>query len=165
MKLYEITKQFAELNTLAEQDDLSDEMIADTLEGLRGDFTSKSVSVGKLIKNLEADAQAIDEAAATMLNRAQRVRNRADRVRAYLLFNMQSASITRIESPWFVLAVRKNPEAVVIMEGAQIPDEYMVQPPAPPPHADKKKLKEALHAGVHIDRVYLDQGERLDIKL
>lgn len=163
-KLYELTTQFAELNALAESDDLPDELIADTLEGLQGDLQAKATNVAMLVRNLEAGADAIDEAAKAMQQRANRVRARAERVAAYVLFCMQSAGITKIESPYFVLAVRKNNAAVRIAEGVELPDDYMVQPEPPPPRPDKKKLADALKAGEVIDGVWLEQGERLEIR-
>ena len=57
------------------------------------------------------------------------------------------------------------PVAVVIADGAQLPPQYMTQPEPPPPRPDKAALKAALQAGEVIDGAWLQQGERLEVKL
>jgi len=164
LALYQIAEQYRELDKLSDSDDLPAEVIRDTLEGLVGDLEGKATNVAMFTRNLDATADAIDEAAKAMQARARRIRNRAEAVRAYLLFNMQATGIRKIESPHFTLAIRTNPPAVVIRDDAELPDEFMVQPPPPPPKPDKKKLAAALKAGQHIDGAWLEQGERLETR-
>jgi len=164
LKLYEIANQFRELESLADSGDLPAEVIADTLEGLQGDMQVKSVAVAQFVRNLEANADLIDEAAKAMQLRANRLRKRAESVKAYLLFQLQATGITKIEAPEFVISVRNNPESVRIAEGVQVPAEYMVTPEPPPPRPDKTKIKAALKAGAHIDGCYLEAGQRVEIR-
>jgi len=165
LKLYQLSEQYRELESIADTDDLPAEVIADTLEALQGDIELKATNVAMFIRNVESGAEAIEEAAKAMMARAARLRKRAEGVRSYLLFNMQATGITKIECPEFKIAVRNNPEAVRIVEGAQIPDEFMVIPEPPPPRPDKTKIKAALKAGAHIDGCYLEAGQRLEIRV
>jgi hypothetical protein len=165
LKLYEIANQFRELESLADSGDLPPEVIRDTLEGLQGDMQQKGVAVAQFIRNLDVNADVIDEAAKAMQQRANRLRKRAESVKAYLLFNMQATGITKIEAPEFVIALRNNPEAVEIAEGAQIPDELMVRPEPPPPRPDKVKIKAALKAGQNVDGCRLVAGQRVEIRV
>ena len=121
-----------------ESESTSVEQIADTLEALEGDINEKAVNVAAFTRNLDASAQAIREAGKAMLARADRIEKRAESIRAYLLFQCQAAGIQKIESPMFTLAVRKNPPAVDVFEESQVPPEYFVQPPAPPPRLDRE---------------------------
>lgn len=163
LALYELVGQYRELEKLADSGDLPPEVIRDTLEALTGELETKATNVAMFTRNLEAAADAIDKAAEAMQERALRLRKRSEAVKAYLLFNMQASGITKISSPEFTLTVRKNPEAVHLADGVVLPVEYMEQPPAPPPRPDKKKIKEALKAGVVIDGAWLESGERLEI--
>jgi Siphovirus Gp157 len=165
LSLYELTNQYRALLDLADSDDLPQEVIRDTLEGLAGSIEDKAVAVAKFIRNLEVHADAIDVCAANMNQRANRIRKRAERVRAYLLFNMQAASVTKVECPEFVITRRENPPAVCLREGVELPAEFMVTPEPPPPKPDKKKLADALKRGEQIDGAWLERGERLDIKV
>lgn len=162
--LYEISGQYQRLKDLEDMGELAPEVIRDTLEALEGDLQAKATNVGYFVKNLEAHAEMIDAAAKAMQQRAERVRRRAENVRNYLLFNMVAAGLTKVEAPEFSIAVRKNPEAVVVSEFAEVPAEFMVRPDPPPPRPDKKLLKEALKSGREIKGVWLEQGDRLEIK-
>jgi hypothetical protein len=165
LKLYELGQQYQSLERLVESDDLPAEVIKDTLEGIEGSFEAKAVAVAKFILSLEASAEAIARAATQMTGRANRIQNRADSIRAYLLFWMQATEKKRIESPEFVIARRANPPAVHITDEKAIPPQFWVQPDPPAPRLDKKKLKVALDAGERVEGAYVEAGEKLEIKL
>lgn len=175
LKLYEITAQFKALERLEDSDEIAQEVILDTLEGLSGDFKQKAIAVAKFIKNLEATADAVAGAVQMMNMREARLRKRAESIRQYLLLHMQITGISRIECAQFQLLIRTNPPAVNIDPLAKLPEQFMVQPPAPPPHPDKRKIKEALlayeafgttQAEVQnpVPGAWLTRGERVEIK-
>lgn len=163
--LYEIANQFQGLAALADSEELPAEVIRDTLEGLQGDLTTKSVNVAKFILGLEAEARAIDEAIEKLKERAERRRRRAEGIRAYVLFNLQRAGVTKVECPEFTISVRLNPLGVEVEDPSAIPPRFMVQPEPPPARPDKTAIKEALKAGEHVAGCFLRQGERLDIRV
>lgn len=163
--LYELTNQYRELEDMARLDDLPAEVIRDTIESLVGTFEEKAVNVVKFSRNLEATADAIEDAAKQMVSRAATIRRKADGIRNYLQFHMTATNITRIECPLFTITLRNNPESVKIADGVELPPEYMVQPEAPPARPDKTKLKADLKAGKTIDGAWLEQGQRLEIKI
>lgn len=161
--LYQLTGQYRGLLAL-DAEEVPEEAIRDTLEALTGDIQEKSTNVAAYCRNLEAAADAIDDAAKQMKERAGKVRKRAESIRAYLLHNMQACEISKIESPYFTLTVRKNPPAVTVFDADQIPADYMRQKPAPPPEPDKTAIKAALQAGSDVPGCKLEQGVRLEIK-
>lgn len=166
MKLFEITAQFKALERLADEEDLPPDVVADTLEGLEGDFETKATEVAKFILNLESEAKARSDAAKAMAARAARTLKQAERMRHYLLLQMQIMQRTRpINTPLFVIARRNNPAAVQVSDEARVPDEYWRQPAPPPKALDKIAIKKALEKGVEIEGCYLESGERVDIKL
>jgi hypothetical protein len=162
--LYQLVRYQHELEALADSGDVPPEQIADTLEALEGDINEKAVNVAAFTQNLEATAQAVREAGKAMLSRADRIEKRAESIRAYLLFNMQAAGVSKIECPWFTLSTRKNPPAVVIDDETVIPPQFIVQPPPPSPRPDRDAIKRALKAGEDVPGCRLTQGERLEIK-
>lgn len=168
MKLYELTAQFKSLELLESSEDLPPEVIRDTLEGLEGQLQDKATNVGLFIRNLESVADAIDTAAETMRLRGARLRKRAQSLQDYLLFNMQATGITKIESPYFTLAVKNNPPTVVIDSENLIPAEFMrTLPPPPPPEPvpDKAAIARAIKAGVEVPGAHAESRQRLEIKL
>lgn len=165
LKLYEIAHQFQALEQLGDSDELPAEVIADTLEGLEGDFDVKAIQVAKFILALEANAGAIAGAAASMAARSVRVFARAQSIKAYLQFHMQAMEKRRVEGVELVISRRANPPAVVITDEHAIPDKYWIEPPAPAKRIDKKAVKAAIDAGERVDGAYVEAGERLEIKL
>lgn len=163
--LYEIAKQFHELELLADTDDLPPEVIRDTLEGLTGTLEAKATNVAKFTLGLEAEAAMIEDAARQMLERAARRKTRAENIRNYLLFNLQACGVSEVTCPEFTMRVRKNPEAVEIDDPDQVPSEFMVQPDPPAPRPDKNAIKAALKAGETVRGCWLRSGERLEIKI
>lgn len=167
LKLYEVSNQLQALEQLGESDDLPAEVIASTLEALEGDFETKAVQVAKFILALEANADAVGEAALRMHQRSERIAKRAASIAAYLQFHMQAIGTKRIETPELVIARKNNPPAVKIAAEQEIPDEYWVQPmPEPPPRRlDKAAIAKALKAGKDVPGAYLEAAEKLEIKL
>lgn len=162
--LYELVRYQRELEALADSGEIPPEQIAETLELIKGDVRDKAVNVAAFTRNLEASASAIREAANAMKARAERLEKRAESIRQYLLFQLQVASILRIECPWFTLAVRKNPPSVSIDDESKIPEEYLIQPLPPPKRPDKPSIARALKAGEDVPGARLIDSDRLEIK-
>lgn len=167
LTLYQIAGEYRQAaDTLAELD-LDDQTIADTLESISGDLTTKSQNVAFVIKNIEATVEQINAAVEHMNARAQALEKRAERVREYLLQNMLMAGVQKIECPYFKLAVRDNPPKVVVDDEKQIPMLYMTDPAPPPPPTpkpDKKLIAAALKDGHDVPGCRLERGKRLEIK-
>jgi hypothetical protein len=163
--LYEIVRYRDQFERLAESGELDPQTVLDTLESLDGELNDKAISIAQFSQNLDATAQAVRDAAKAMLERADRIEKRAEAIRNYMLFQLQTARVSKIECPWFVIAVRKNPAAVAIDDEAAIPEAYRVQPEPPPPRLDKKAIGAALKAGEDVPGARLVQSERLDIRV
>lgn len=162
--LYEIVRWRNEFERLAESGELDPQVIADTLESLDGDLNEKAVTIAQFTRNLDATADAVREAGKAMLARADRLARRAESIRNYMLYQLEFAQVSKIESPWFVIAVRKNPPTVVIDDEKALPAQFMVQPEPPAPRPDKAAIKDAIKAGEDVPGAHLVQSSRLEIK-
>jgi Siphovirus Gp157 len=165
LTLFELTGQYRDLQSLVDSDEVPEQVIRDTLEGLTGEFNDKAVAVAHVVLNLQAASAAMNDAAAAMKARATRVQARADSLRHYLLYCMQSADVKRIERPDVLIKRVMNPPAVQVTDEDAIPRDYFVQPPPPPPRLDRKALAAALKAGEPVPGAYIEQGERVEIRL
>jgi hypothetical protein len=167
MKLYELVQQHRSLEALESSDDLPPEVIRDTLEGLEGELRDKAVSVAHFCRNLESTADAIDEAAEAMRMRGTRLRKRAQSLQDYLLYQMIAAGITKVDSPYFTLQVKKNPPTVVVDSENLIPAKFMRTPdplPPPKPVPDRVAISKAIKAGEEVPGAHTEQYDRLEIK-
>ena len=163
--LYELTQQHRELERLADTtDELPPEVIRDTIEALAGEIEAKAISVAAVVRNLEVHADLIRDAAKQLSERAARADKRAESIKAYLLFHLQATGITKVTAPEFTVTVRNNPESVRIADDAELPAEFLVQPPAPPARPDKTAIKAALKTGRDVPGCWLEAGQRLEIR-
>lgn len=162
--LYQLADQYLEAANRMADLDMDEQTIADTLEGLTGDLEVKATNVAMFVRNLESSAEAIKAAEYSMSARRKAIEARAKRIREYLQAQMMRTGINKIECPYFKLAIRDNPPAVVIDAESQIPAEFMRTPEPPPPTPDKKAIAEALKAGRDVSGAHLERGQRLEIK-
>lgn len=162
LRLYEITDSFLQtLEALAEMEDLPQEAIADTLEGLAGTFQDKALNVAAYIRTLEAEAVAIEEAYKRMEQRQRSLRHHADRLRQYLKQQMERTGLTKIKNCQLLMRVQANPPSVVIDSENQIPNAF--REIITTTKLLKAEIGKALKAGESIPGAHLEQSTRLVI--
>jgi hypothetical protein len=164
-RLFELAHEFRALSELESSDDLPPEVIADTLEGLQGEFEIKAEQVAKFILSLEASAQQIKEASEAMAKRASRLQRRADSVRQYLLLQLMFVDFKKIETSELVIRRQKNPGALTVTDESVVPEMYWIQPEPPPKRIDKDAVKKAIGNGVKVEGCYVESSERIEIRL
>ena len=166
--LYQLSE--SKLQALQIIDDMINEQCSDVemqeayslLNQLDENFQEKAVNVAMYVRNLETESAAIAEAEKAMSARKKALNNKADRLKSYLLSEMQRTQTNQIKCPYFVLSLRKTPASVRIAPNAVIPD-FLLAPPKPQ-EADKQAIKEAIEKGLVIEGVTLESGETLSIK-
>ena len=145
--------------------DLPEEVVRDTIEGLQGDMQEKCTNVAAFIRNTESLADQIKQAEQAMAARRKALESRADRIRQYLLENMQRTGITKIDSPWFKIALANNPPSVVVDDEDTLkfahPEFVKV---VTTESLDKSAIKEAIKVGQIVEGAHLVQSERVTIK-
>lgn len=164
LTLYEISQDYLQaLDLFTDPEaDIPMEAALDTLEGIEGQLQDKAVNVAKFVQNLNATASAIKEAEQQMCRRRKAIENRAVWIKDYLKANMEAAGITKIESPWFRLAIQKNPEAVEIFDEASLPDDFKTE--VVTVKIDKAAIKQAVRDGFEIPGVMMTRSTRLAIR-
>lgn len=164
LTLYELSNEYREaLEVLTDPAaDIPNEVVADTLEGLQGELQEKTVNVAKFMRNLETAAAQIKEAEAQMAKRRSVIEKRAKWIKAYLKQNMEACGISKIESPWFRLAIQNNPLAVDIINEAAVPDEYKQE--VVTVKIDKAGIRNAIKSGEVVPGAALVNGTRLAIR-
>ncbi len=124
IKLYELSADYlSALDGLSDLDDLPPEAIADTLEGLAGAWEDKALNVARYVRNLEAEAAAIDKARKRMDVRAKSTANQAARLKAYLKAELERTGL-KPKAPDLALRLQNNPRSVVLDDMAIIPVDY-----------------------------------------
>lgn len=160
--LHELSAEYLQL--LHHALDNNDEEMEKALDEIRGDWNNKAVSLGKVVKHVEFMVESIKKIEGDAYQRRKSLEAKIERFKKYLGYNMEATGITRIDSPYFTVALRNNPPSVNVYDEAQVPDEYMVQPETPPKKPDKKKIADDLKQGVVIEGCELVQTKRVEIK-
>jgi chromatin segregation and condensation protein Rec8/ScpA/Scc1 (kleisin family) len=162
--LYQIADQYLQDVAKLQDLDLDPQTVADTLESMGGDLEAKATNVAMFVRNLESLADQIKQAEASMAARRKAIETRADNVREYLLSNMLRTGISKIESPYFKIALRNNPPSVVVDDPSLIPAKYMRQAEPPAPAPDKKEIKAAIEFGENVPGARLVTKQSVTIK-
>lgn len=166
MKLYELTGMYAQLESMA--DDLDEQAVKDTLEGIEGEIEEKADNIASLIKNLSADVAALKEEAEKLTARAKAKQNQIDWYKEYLFSNLSDAGIKKIETSKNVVSIKKTPAKVVFenetdfLSWATLDHEEFIRQKAP--EIDKTAVKDAIKRGEELPGVKMEQGETITIK-
>lgn len=167
LTLFEIAREYRNVTDVLMDAGVDEQTLRDTLEGEAWPLELKAQNYGFVIRNLQATAASIKEAEAQMKERRQSIEKRAANLIEFLKTGMEIARVTKLDTPYFALTVKKNPPAVEVWDEKQIPATYLRTPEPPPPPApvpDKKAIADALKDGKDVPGALLAQGTRLEIK-
>lgn len=160
MKLYELTSNYNELQMMIE-DGVDPSALQDTLQAIEESIQDKSQNIALLIKNLEADTEAIKLEEKRLAERRRAVENNCKSLKDYLYQQMTLLEVKRIKGTIVTVGIQKNPVSLDIAEDAIVPPEYMVPQPA---KVDKKSLLAAVKDGMKWDGITLRQSEGVRIR-
>ncbi|HGP7413897.1 TPA: siphovirus Gp157 family protein [Neisseria gonorrhoeae] len=135
----------------------------DTLEAVIGQFEVKAQSVIAYIKNQEITEKMLDEHIRRMTGKLKAVKAQNQSLKDYLARNMQAAGITEIKADdgTFKASFRKS-EAVVILDEAQIPAEFMREAVKTEP--DKTAIRKAIESGRQVAGAKIEGRKNLQIR-
>jgi len=166
--LFKISEQHAQALAIIEQmfdDGCSDDEINEALgllDAIEDSFNAKAINIAMYIRNLDAEATAINEAKKDMDKREKALKAKKERLTNYLLNQMLITETKQIKCPHFVISLRDNPFSVKVGANAVLPDALLL--PAKPREPDKRAIKDLLEKGQLIDGCSLERGQSLVIK-
>lgn len=165
MRLYEITGDLLTLQSMLE-DSVEDEVLNDTLEAVQGDFDYKIEQYAKVIKNLEADTDALKNEAKRLTDKRKVLENNITRLKAAMFDAMKATGTSKVKGQLFTVAIQKNggKVPVIMAEGTtteHLPDQLVKVVESP----DLEAIREVLEAGKVVEGFSLgERGESLRIK-
>lgn len=157
MNLYEIKQEFEK--AIEECVDMeTGEIINPTrLDELNMVLTDKRENVALYIKNLSAEAKAIDEEAKNLTNRKRVLNNKVEGLKKYLADNLEGH---KFETAKVVVSFKKS-EQLEINSIEHIPTEYLI---SQEPKIDKVALKKSIKQGAVINGVQIITKQNIQIK-
>lgn len=163
VSLYELS---ADLQTVIDGglvfDEETGEVVWDSesLDALQCAYADKVEACGIVIKNLHAEAEAMEAEEIRLCQRRKRVIKKEERLREYVASCLDVVG-GKLSTPRVSIATRRS-EAVEVSEDAQIPEQYTVAKTTVRP--DKALLRKAVKSGEVIPGVELVERESLVIR-
>jgi heme oxygenase len=160
MNLYELTTEAKMLASLLETEELTPELES-MLVINQQELSDKSMNYAKVIRNLEADSDAIDHEIKRLKGMKEAKDRAIDRMKEAVRQAMLSAGIDKIESSLFKLSLRRS-EAVEVVNIDQLSESLVVVKKMV--SADKVKIKEQIKNGIPVEGAVLVENFNLQIK-
>jgi predicted nuclease with TOPRIM domain len=162
MRLYELT---ADLLTLQEmlEDTVDDQCLLDTLEGVQGEYEIKLEAYCKVIKNLEADMEALKSEAKRLTDRRKVLEGNVERLKKAMYDSMKATGTDKVKGQIFTVAIQRNGgklPVIVDVPTEDLPDELVKVVESP----DLEAIGKLLEAGESKYAHFGERGESLRIK-
>ena len=166
-RLYELT---ADLMTLQEmlEEAVDDQCLLDTLEGVQGEYEIKLEAYCKVIKNLEADMEALKAEAKRLTDKRKVLENNVDRLKKAMYDSMKATGTDKVKGQIFTVAIQRNGGVIPVNYDkndknitANLPDQLVNIVETP----NLEAIRELLEAGKVVEGFTLgERGESLRIK-
>ena len=165
MKLYELTQNYRNLESLldnlGEQEGLTVEMIHGVLGQVEDDINTKIENTCKVIKEIEADSIGIDEEIKRLSALKKQKENTVKKLKEYVEFEMNGIGLTKVEGKLFKISFRKS-KVVKVIDETKIPKEFIKIKTTET--ISKIDLGKALKNGEIIEGAELVENKSLQIK-
>ena len=162
MKLYELTEEYANLEDWFEDEELDEETLLDTLEGVEGEYNDKMEAYCKVIKNYESLAKAKKDEAKNLSNQAKTLENKVSWMKHTMYESMKATG--KKEAGGDILSakiVKKGGVTPLEIDEENVPITYQKAVYS----VDKEAIRKALDDGQELDFAHFgERGEYLKIK-
>jgi hypothetical protein len=160
MNLYTLTTEAQMIASLLETEELTPELESMLIINQQ-ELSHKSIDYVKVIRNKEADSDAIENEIKRLKAMKDANDRVADRMKLAVRDAMLASGIDKIESSLFKLSLRRS-ESVEVVNIDQLPESLVTVKKTV--SADKVKIKEAIKNGVPVEGAVLVENFNLQIK-
>ena len=162
--IYELKSGYIELLMMAEDGEVDEQTLEDTMESLEGEIEDKADGCAMVLKELDMKADALKKEIERLQERKKSIENRADWIKKNLQELMVLADKPKFKTALFTFSIAKNPAAVRLdtEDTSIIPERFLKYVE---PSIDKTAMKEAIKNGEDLTGIaHLEQTESLRIK-
>ncbi|GIO63541.1 siphovirus Gp157 family protein [Paenibacillus cineris] len=154
MNLYDLTEQYRDLLELAQEGGEDVDYTA-MLQGMEGAISDKLDGYCKVIKTLEAEAEAIKNEAVRLSQRKTSLENQVTRLKEAMKTGMLSLGLDKHKSMLFTVSVTKPRQRVEVTNIDAVPSELI----RVKKEVDKTAVMDLLKSGEKLHGVELVYGE------
>jgi hypothetical protein len=161
--LYELTTEYRSILDRIDEmpDEEIDSSLYELLDSMKLPIEQKAINTAAIIKNLDHYAEGLKQAEDAIKARRKTVDNKIERIKSYLLDNMQRADISKINSPQMDIMVR-NSQSVDDFSPNLIPEKYWKIKTERT--LDKMLIKSDIKSGIEVQGAKLKDNKNLVIK-
>ncbi|CAI0871435.1 Siphovirus Gp157 [Serratia marcescens] len=152
--------EMKKLQALAEDGELTPEMIKDTLEGLEGMVGDKLDATMAVVRGFEGQASVCDAESKRLAARKKSWDNQAGLLRKYILECLLTSGSDTIKTDLNTFTARKGSPSLVIDDEELLPDDYVESFTEVVNRVKKDELKKAILAGKEIKGAHIETGPR-----
>jgi hypothetical protein len=163
LTLYQLKNEYLELSSMLEDEtiELPAEAIHNTLEGIQGELQDKVLNVAAIVETFNSYAEAIKKARERMQKRERALTNRAEQLKAYIVFCMSATGLKKAESPEIRVSLCGGRGRLVIDNEEAIPEQFLQE------RIEKVVLKteiiDAMNSGQEVPGVHIEKTEHIRI--
>lgn len=172
--LYKLNQNFLKFKSMLEEmEEIDDELISDTMEGIEGEFHEKAEAYGIIINEFTANSKRLLEESKRLMDLADGYDKKATKLKEQLKGAMILRDDLKFQTEHFKFSVQGNGGACPLVwvsgepkteeEIKTLPKEY--QKAVTKYSVDSSAIREALDKGENLSFVsYGERGKRLSIK-
>ena len=163
MRLYEIVGEYNRLLELAVDDETGEvsEEFGQALDDLGGAFEDKLVGCAKVMRQMEVDIEGVKKEEERLAKKRKAMESSREKLCSYMSSAMVATNTPKLKTKLFNFSVSAPSKRVEVLEGVEVPDDYLHPQKPPPPRApDKNAIKKALQAGKELKFAMLVEGKR-----
>ena len=123
MKLYEITEQMKEIQSMVDEGVPLDQL-EDTMQLIEMDFKSKAENILYVLANINSEVSTCKIEEERLKTRRITKEKQAEKLKEYLLYNMQELKSGKIDNGVMSASVRKGAPVLLISNEDAIPQEF-----------------------------------------
>ena len=130
MNLFEYAEEFKraeqELNELLYSEEISGQVVTDTLDSIMLGFEDRAIEIVKMLKNEKAFEASVNNEINRLKEKQLKARKKVKRLEDYLICGMESADIGKIQHSMATFYVRNNRGGLKIHNEELLPHKYKI---------------------------------------
>lgn len=163
--LYHIQREYVEaISFLESLEDVDQETINNTIEGLQFPVNEKVINLASHVKNLEINSYSVKIAIDELRDRYENLKKEEEKFRNSIYNLMENCKLKKVESPLFDVTSKENPGRLFINDGNKIPDKFSRVEVQRVTVFDNAAIKEAIKSGQEVPGACLVKDKKIVIK-
>ena len=171
--LYELTGELLQLKEMASDPEIDEQVLADTMEGVEGEFEAKMQGYAMVIRELEAECTVLSAKESALKEEQDRIKayrttkeNYIKRMKKRMSEAMVATDKLKFETDYFKFRYGHWKSSVIAdvekddINPDNIPSEYL----RTKYELDKDKIAKAIEAGAKISFAHLEKNEGVTFK-